>query len=118
MYGVWIHRAKEDQSCKVTDAQARIGGTVFPRLIVETTGGVVSWEYSKYEAQCQSCGRIGLCIQGSDDWGRSSTTGSGFENREPDPMDVDRKRADKRDLSAVCSCGSSAVVIGKYLGDC
>ena len=33
----------------------------------------MSWEYTKYEAVCEACGRSGLCIEGSDDWGRSST---------------------------------------------
>lgn len=25
----------------------------------------MSWEYSKYEARCENCGREGICIRGS-----------------------------------------------------
>ena len=45
----------------------------------------MSWEYDKYEAVCEQCGRQGFCIEGSDDWGRSSTSWLGFEDQEPHP---------------------------------
>ena len=35
----------------------------------------MSWEYSKYEAVCEQCGRQGLCIEGSDDWGEAQLYG-------------------------------------------
>src|SRR5690349_11300813 len=41
----------------------------------------MSWEYSKYEAYCEACGREGVCVEGSDDWGRSLMPWRGFGNR-------------------------------------
>jgi hypothetical protein len=72
----------------------------------------MSWEYSEYEAVCRECGRRGICIEGSDDWGRHSTRWVGFENREPHPYAVGRKRADARDMVPVCVCGSSKIKVG------
>ncbi|MFZ2163410.1 MAG: hypothetical protein WAW02_14455 [Sideroxyarcus sp.] len=77
----------------------------------------MSWEYSKYEARCENCGKEGVCIRGSDDWNRSSTSWQGFDSKPPDPTDVGRKRADARDQVAVCNCGNSKIVVGKYLGE-
>lgn len=73
----------------------------------------MSWEYSTYEAHCEDCGRRGFCIEGSDDWNRSSTTWEGFDMREPHPTAVARKKADARDMVPVCKCGSSNIVVGK-----
>ena len=77
----------------------------------------MSWEYSKYEAQCKSCGRKGFCIKGSDDWNRSSTTWEGFDSKDPHPTLVARKHVDRRDSVPVCSCGSSEILIGDFVGD-
>jgi hypothetical protein len=57
----------------------------------------MSWEYSKYEARCEHCGRQGFCVKGSDDWYRFSTFVGGFANREPNLTAVGRKRTDRRD---------------------
>jgi hypothetical protein len=78
----------------------------------------MSWERSKYEAHCESCGQQGFCIRASDDWGRSSTTWIGFSNEEPDSNDVGRKRSSSRDMVARCACGKSKVVVGRCLGEC
>jgi hypothetical protein len=75
----------------------------------------MSWEYSKFEEVCEQCGRQGFCIEGSDDWGRSSTSWEGFENHEPHPTPVGRKRADIRQMRPVCVCGSSEIVTGKHI---
>jgi hypothetical protein len=72
----------------------------------------MSWEYFTYEAFCEQCGREGFCVEGSDDWGRSSTSWGGFENLPPHPTAVARKRADARDMSPVCACGSTKIRIG------
>lgn len=77
----------------------------------------MSWEYSKYEAHCEACGRKGVCIEGSDDWGRSSTSWRGFGNRAPDPSAVIRKKMDSRDSIPVCICGNTRVIIGSYIKD-
>jgi hypothetical protein len=69
----------------------------------------MSWEYSRYEAKCATCGHTGVCIQGSHDWGRTSTNWEGFRTEDPDPMEVGRKRASRRDLTPICPCGSRGV---------
>jgi hypothetical protein len=74
----------------------------------------MSWEYDKYEAVCEQCGRQGFCIEGSDDWGRSSTTWLGFENQEPHPYAVGLKRADPGNMRPVCSCGSRKIIPSPY----
>lgn len=76
----------------------------------------MSWEYSKYKAQCKRCGKNGFCIRGSDDWNRSSTSWEGFDSRDPHPTAVARKRADSRDAVPVCTCGSSDIQIGDLVG--
>ena len=78
----------------------------------------MSWDYEKLEACCKDCGKIGFCVRGDDDWGRSSTHWIGFDNVAPSPTDVDRKRADSRDSRAKCSCGSSNIPVGTSLGSC
>jgi hypothetical protein len=75
----------------------------------------MSWEYFKYEATCESCGHRGFCIEGSDDWGRSSTSWEGFENRPPHATAVAKKRADSRDMVPVCHCTSTKILIGKLV---
>lgn len=77
----------------------------------------MSWEYSKYEAHCESCGRQGVCIKGSDDWNRFSTEWEGFENVEASATAVARQKADRRQSLAVCSCGNSKIVVGKHISD-
>ena len=52
----------------------------------------MSWEYSKYEAKCENCGREGFCIRGEDDWNRSSTQWIGFINLAPHVTEVVRMR--------------------------
>lgn len=78
----------------------------------------MSWEYSKYEAVCESCGHEGVCIRGSDDWGRSSTSWEGFQNHPPNSTAVGRKRADSRDMEPVCSCGGTSIRIGAQIKEC
>jgi hypothetical protein len=75
----------------------------------------MSWEYSKYEALCENCGRTGFCIQGSDDWNRSSTTWEGFNSTEPSASSVARKRLDSRDRQGKCECGSSDITVGRLI---
>ena len=77
----------------------------------------MSWEHSKYEAICETCGHRGFCVKGSDDWGRSSTTWEDFENRPPHPNAVARKRADSRDMEPVCICGGTKIRIGNHIED-
>jgi len=77
----------------------------------------MSWEYSKYEARCETCGREGFCIKGSDEWSRSSTSWIGFESKSPDPTAVGKKRADSRDEVPFCSCGNARIVFGQYVED-
>lgn len=77
----------------------------------------MSWEYSKFEAQCDNCRKQGFCIKGSDDWNRTSTTWEGFDNVSADATEVARKKADRRDARPICSCGSSRISVGKYVGD-
>src|SRR5579863_6619043 len=72
-------------------------------------GAFVSWEYSRVEAVCQQCGKRGVCVEGLDDWGRSSTTWEGFENVSPHSSAIGRKRADSRDMTPLCICGSSNI---------
>lgn len=75
----------------------------------------MSWEYSKSEAQCQDCGKKGVCIEGSDDWGRHSTQWEGFRNVPPHPTAVGRKRAGPDDMRPRCHCGSTKIAVGKYI---
>jgi len=78
----------------------------------------MSWERSKFEARCDTCGATGFCIQSSDDWGRSETDWIGFANQPPSGTAVARGRAGPRDSLPLCTCGSRAVTIGTRLGDC
>src|SRR5690349_858650 len=75
----------------------------------------MSWEHEKYEAICSNCGRKGFVIQSSDDWGRFATRYEGFENLEPHPTAVARKRASSESFSPRCPCGSTSVVRGARL---
>ena len=75
----------------------------------------MSWDYSRYEAHCEDCGKEGFRINGSDDWGNSSTTWEGFETQSPSDYEVVRKRIGPDEL-AKCFCGSSRVVVGKLVG--
>lgn len=77
----------------------------------------MGWEQTKYRAACSSCGKTGICVQRSDDWGRHSTTWVGFRNVEPSPTAVARKRTDARDSRPLCECGSTEIVVGDLLGD-
>lgn len=72
----------------------------------------MGWEQTKYRASCSSCGKTGICVQRSDDWGRHSTTWIGFRNVAPSPTAVGRKRADARDSRPLCECGSTKITIG------
>lgn len=77
----------------------------------------MGWEYSKYAAVCSECGRQGVCIKGSDDWCRTSTSWEGFKDQAADPNAIVRKRADPRDSRALCECGSDKIVIGQLIKD-
>jgi len=53
----------------------------------------MSWEYTKRKAKCVKCGHEGFCIEGSDDWMRSSTRWEGFKEERPSSTRVrDRRR--------------------------
>jgi hypothetical protein len=78
----------------------------------------MSWDHDKYQAECRKCGHTGFVILSSDDWGRSSTSWEGFQNKAPHLTEVARMRAGPRDFSPVCECGSRDVVRGKYIGQC
>jgi hypothetical protein len=75
----------------------------------------MSWDYFKYKAVCKQCGREGVCISGSNDWGQTSTRWEGFEDHEPHPHSVAKKRASFRDMVPVCVCGSSQIDVGKKI---
>lgn len=76
----------------------------------------MSWEYLRYEARCKVCGHVGVCVKGSDDWNRSSTTWEGFVGQAPDSTAVARKRVDSRDLTPLCRCGSTQVAVDRFFG--
>ena len=75
----------------------------------------MSWEYTRFRARCDDCGADGVCVEGSDDWNRTSRSWEGFGGRPPDPTAVGRKRADSRQLNPVCACGSSRISVGERL---
>ena len=75
----------------------------------------MGWEHDRYEAVCASCGKVGFVIESSDDWGRFARRYEGFENREPDPTAVGRKRSDARQPIGQCSCGSRLITRGKLI---
>ncbi len=72
----------------------------------------MSWEYVRYEAKCTVCGKTGSCTQGSDDWGRSSTTWDGFSAHAPSSAAIARGRASARDMLPQCECGTHLISIG------
>jgi hypothetical protein len=78
----------------------------------------MSWDHTKYEACCESCGKKGFCIESMDDWNRTATEWIGFDTKQPDAYEVTRKRVGARDLQPVCDCGKSRVVRGERLGEC
>jgi hypothetical protein len=84
--------------------------------VIRTRERAMSWEYSRYYARCDKCGNEGVCIRGSDDWGRTSTSWVGFGSKEPHPYELGRKRASSRDLVPACICGSTSITVGKPLG--
>lgn len=71
----------------------------------------MSWEYERYEAHCEKCGHVGVCIKGSDDWCRSSTSWEGFKCEDPDATAVGRQRIGARDRVPVCICGSTQITV-------
>lgn len=75
----------------------------------------MGWDRTRFEARCTACGHTGVCIKGSDDWGRTSTDWEGFINQPPAATAVARKRVDARDNLAVCECGSTSIEIGPCL---
>ncbi len=79
------------------------------------SGIKMSWEYVRYEAKCEFCGRMGVCVRGDDDWGRTSTTWEGFNSRPPSATAVGRMRSDSRDMVPHCPCGEGRIVVGKRL---
>jgi hypothetical protein len=72
----------------------------------------MGWEHDRYEATCGDCGKAGVVIISSDDWGRSARRFEGFENVEPATTAVGRVRQDRREMNGRCSCGSNSVVQG------
>lgn len=77
--------------------------------------GAMGWEHDRFEARCEECGHSGVVDISSDDWGRSARRYEGFQNLEPSPYAVGRKRADQRQNDAVCACGSSRIKHGAKL---
>lgn len=75
----------------------------------------MGWEHERFEAQCAGCGRSGVVIESSDDWGRHARRYEGFDNIEPDPTAVGRLRQDQRQMNARCACGSTSIVKGERL---
>ncbi len=73
----------------------------------------MAWEYSRYEAKCAKCGHVGVCVTGSDDWGRTSTTWEGFNTTKPHQYEVGRKRTSERSPEPICRCGSEDIVVGR-----
>lgn len=78
----------------------------------------MSWERTKYEARCTSCGKTGFVIKAEDDWFRSSVTWIGFENSTPSPTSVSKKKMDSRESTPLCECGNTSVEVGEMLGPC
>jgi hypothetical protein len=75
----------------------------------------MSWDHERYAATCADCGKTGIVIESSDDWGREARRYEGFENVEPHATAVGRKRQDARQMNAKCSCGSSNILVGERL---
>ena len=75
----------------------------------------MSWDYTRYKARCDNCGAEGVCIEGSDDWNRTSRSWEGFNTMPADPTAVARKRVDPRQTSAQCTCGSTRITVGERL---
>lgn len=72
----------------------------------------MGWENARYRARCGQCGHEGAVIHSSDDWGRQARRYEGFENVLPGVDAVARKRADSRQNSGRCRCGSTDIVRG------
>ena len=41
--------------------------------VIRSKEQVMSWEYSRYHARRDKCGKEGVCVSGSDEWGRASS---------------------------------------------
>ena len=78
----------------------------------------MSWDYYKSEVRCETCGKTGFCVSGSDDWNRSSTDWIGFDSIAPSATAITRRQSDPGNTSPVCACGSKNIVVGKFLGSC
>src|SRR2546423_7170410 len=72
-------------------ASGRVEGATALKLkgVIRGEEQVMSWEYSRYHARCDKCGKEGVCISGSDDWGRISTSWDGFKSKQPHPLAKD-----------------------------
>lgn len=75
----------------------------------------MGWDRERYEAICKQCGKSGVVIESSDEWGRYARHYEGFENLEPDVNAVGRLRQDRRQMHGRCTCGSTSIVTGKRL---
>lgn len=75
----------------------------------------MGWEHDRYEARCADCGRSGVVIESSDDWGRFARRYEGFDNIEPDHNAVGRMRQDRRQMDPKCACGSTKIQKGQRL---
>jgi hypothetical protein len=75
----------------------------------------MSWEITKYEAVCQDCGRKGVCIKGSNDWGRFLCTWEGFDNLNPPPVLVLRGKLSRDHMLPKCACGSMDIEVGDVI---
>jgi hypothetical protein len=77
----------------------------------------MSWDHDRYKATCAKCGKTGIVIESSDDWGRFARRYKGFEEVEPDATAVGRLRQDRRQMNGRCSCGSTSILTGDRLPD-
>ena len=75
----------------------------------------MSWETDRYLARCEQCGREGVCVRRSDDWGRTETLWEGFAASPPSATAVARGRSGARDLVATCACGSMGIGVHELL---
>lgn len=72
----------------------------------------MGWQHDRYRATCAICGRAGIVIVSSDDWGRSARRYEGFENVEPSSTAIGQFRQDRREMNGRCACGGNDIKQG------
>lgn len=72
----------------------------------------MSWSHTKFRARCTSCGKEGIRVDSSNDFGSMETRWDGFGTVPPDEYQSGRMRVGVEG-TPVCDCGKSQIEVDK-----